>query len=242
MDGAAAADRREKARRLQSLYIRLMFCNRVLERYRSAPLSVLAEFGLPVDAQASLPNPADPDFQAEAAGRRTGVYKEIVNTFQNTLTVLERIATSGGPEVPRLSFADYLSSDYFYDPFRALPDPNGVGPGYENSSKFFLWVCDGYRVRTAAAELELRTTLYSEFALYLLGLQKQPVDAYYKRFKGAMMWPRVYGVPLPVQVVTDKQVMLTVSDPAKVAQLGQIGIVDLDTVVPVAYDAPPNIM
>ena len=242
MDGVTGADRRETARRLQSLYIRLMFCNRVLERYRSAPLSVLAEFGLPADAQRSLPDPNDANFQAEAAGRKTGVYKEIVNTFHNTLTVLERIATAGRPDMPRLSFADYLSSDYFYDPVRALPDPNGVGPGYENSSKFFLWVCDGYRVRTPAADPELRTALYSEFALYLLGLEKQPVDAYYKRFKGAVMWPRVYGVALPVQVVTDKQVMLTVSDPAKVAQLGQIGIVDLDTVVPVPYAAPPNIM
>jgi hypothetical protein len=241
MDGAGST-RRETARRMQSLYIRLMFCNRVLERYLSDPLGLLAEFGLPADAQRSLPDPNDPNFQAEAAGRKTGVYKEIVNTFQNTLTVLERIATSGAPDVPRLSFAEYLSSDYFYDPVRALPDPNGVGPGYENSSKFFLWVCDGYRIRTQAADAELRRTLYSEFALYLLALEKQPVDAYYKRFKGAVMWPRVYGVPLPVQVVTDKQVMLTVSDPAKVAQLGQIGIVDLDTVVPVAYEAPPNIM
>jgi hypothetical protein len=241
MDGAGA-NRRETARRMQSLYIRLMFCNRVLARYRSDPSGVLAEFGLPAEAQRSLPSPADPDFQAEAAGRKTGVYKEIVNTFQNTLTALERIATSGAPDVPRLSFADYLSSDYFYDPVRALPDPNGVGPGYENSSKFFLWVCDGYGIRTQAANPELRRTLYSEFALYLLALEKQPVDAYYKRFKGAVMWPRAYGVPLPMQVVTDKQVMLTVSDPAKVAQLGQIGIVDLDTVVPVAYNAPPNIM
>ena len=241
MDGAGG-NRREAARRLQSLYIRLMFCNRTLERYRSDPAGVLAARGLPAEAQNSLPDPNDADFQAEAAGRKTGVYKEIVNTFQNTLTVLERIATTGGTDVPRLSFADYLSSDHFYDPVLALPDPNGVGPGYENSSKFFLWVCEGYGVRTPAAHPELRTTLYGEFALYLLALEKQPVDAYYKRFKGAVMWPRVYGTPLPVQVVTDKQVMLTVNDAAQVAQLGRIGIIDLDTVVPVPYEAPPNIM
>ena len=235
MDGAAT----DRLERIQALFIRLLFCQRTLESFERDPDGVLIESGLAPADRALLPDPGGENFRAEARGRKEGVRREIARRFTRTEDVLTSRASD--PSLPRLDFNDFLCSDHFHDPAKSLPHPYGVGPGYESISKHFFWLREAAGLARPGADIELRTAVNSDFALYLMDQISRPCHEFYKRFTGGVYWPQIPGQPVPAHVVSDQLYFFTIDDDAKIAQLPQIGLQNLDTVAPVAWDLEPNI-
>jgi hypothetical protein len=132
------------------------------------------------------------------------------------------------------AFDDFLCSPYFFESGRALPHPTGVGPGYENISKYFFWLRDVMRLNQPQADVELRTAAYVDFAIYLLKEYQRPHIPYYDRFKGGLYWQHQVDVPLPVILITDHGKMLMIRNPETIDGLARIGLVNLDELEPPA--------
>lgn len=223
---------RNNARRLQALHIRLLFCRRTQSAWRESPETVLEEQGLPPDLKSQFADINSAQFKAESHGRRIVVERSVTNTFQKTQNHLaKRLAASGfAPGVP--TFDDFLCSDFFLDPRNGLPHASGVGPGYENISKYFFWLRDVFALGSAGTDITLRTHAYSEFAVYLVNQTARPHDPYFDRFKGGLYWPRAPGDPMPVMLLSDKHVLFTLGNAETAAKLPEIGLVNLDDVEP----------
>jgi hypothetical protein len=130
------------------------------------------------------------------------------------------------------AFDDFLCSPYFFEPGRALPHPTGVGPGYENVSKYFFWLREVMRLDRPEADAELRTAAYVDFAVYLLKEYARPHIPYYDRFKGGVHWRQRADIPSPEILVTEDGKMMSIGDAATIAGLSRIGLVDLDRLQP----------
>lgn len=226
---------------LQTLLIELMFSAPTLRAFQDDPARTLDQYGLPAEAERLLPDPHSKNFLAEARGRRVVVEREISARFERTVAFFEDRSRQPGPDTGPLAFDEFLATDYFLGTRHALPHPAGVGPGYENVSKFYFWIRDRYGLDRPGANIALRQSVYADFALYLLYLRKRPCHPYYDRFKGGACWPRVPGQPVPMMVLTDDQVLATVSNPAKAEEILRVGIVDLDKVIPEQWELEPAI-
>lgn len=226
---------------LQTLLIRLMFSATTLKSFQDDPGKVLEQCGLPAEAERLLPDPHSKNFLAEGRGRQVVVEREISARFERMVAFFSDRARQPGPDTGPLDFGEFLSTDYFLGTSHALPHPDGVGPGYENVSKFYFWIRDRYGLNRPGANVALRLSVYADFALYLLYLRKRPCHAYYDRFKGGVCWSKVPGQPVPMMLLTDDQVLATVSNPAKAEEIRRVGIVDLDTVVPEPRELEPAI-
>jgi hypothetical protein len=225
---------RSRAYKLQALYIRLLFCARLRATWRASPETVLAQAGLEPAARQWLPDIDSDRFRAEAHGRRVVVERSIGRAFTRATALPDKMAAASGWNGTVPAFDDFLCSPYFFDPGRALPHPTGVGPGYENISKYFFWLRDVMRLDQPQADTELRTAAYVDFAIYLLKENQRPHIPYYDRFKGGLYWRHRVGIPVPVVLITDRGKMLTIGDPETVCGLARIGLVDLDELEPPA--------
>lgn len=242
----AASDRAPRLSRpqleaLQTLFIRLLFSGETLKAFQDAPDGVLDRYGLPASARRLLPDPHSKNFLAESRGRRIGVVREIDARYERTAAFFKDRARQAGPGPAPLQYDEFLASDYFLDPDHALPHPYGVGPGYENVSKFFFWLRDRYGLNRPGADIGLRASVYSDFALYLVTLRMRPCHPYYDRFKGGVCWTQVAGQDVPAMLLTEDQVLVTLKDPAKAGEIRRVGIVDLDTLVPEPPEREPAI-
>ena len=236
---AAGISPLDRAERLQNLYIRLLFCEPIVVEWRRDADAVLAEFGLEPADRALLPDCDSENFISEARGRRQAVRREMGRWFGRTAGVLEQ--RESNPATPLPGIDDFLGSDHFHDPMKALPHPYGVGPGYESISKYFFWLREVHRLVEPGADIELRTAVYSDFAQYLMDQISRPCHEFYKRFTGGVYWPQIPGQAAPVHLVSDQMYFFTIQDPAKISQLSQIGLQNLDAVAPVAWELEPNI-
>ena len=236
---AGIAGIRERARRLQELHVRLLFCHRTRSDWRAAPDKVLSAFGLDHDAQALLADIEGEQFRAEAHGRRMGVQKGVERGFPKTQKYLAAQADAAKNDPP--GFEDFLGSDHFLDPSRGLPHSSGIGGGYENISKFFFWLRDAHHLARPDADMELRNTAYGEFATHLINQYNQPHVPYFDRFKGGLYWRRDPGRDLPVMLLSDKYALFTLSNRETIAQLPVIGLIDLDDLAPEPGQAPEMI-
>lgn len=242
-------ERLARLERQQALFVRLLFCGETLAAYREDADSLLARHGLEPSAKAAFPDVASPAFRAEARGRQSLVRREVEKTFPATRRLLvERAGRGAGAgaamaEAPRdpLAIERFLSSDAFYDPRAGLPHPAGVGPGYENASKYFFWFRKANRIAAPGADVELRTMFYCDIAAYLMDLMTRPVHDYFRRFTGGVYWPRSPGADLPVHVLTEKLVLVTLNDAAQARRLPGIGLQNLDTIRPGEWEIANNI-
>lgn len=226
---------------LQTLFVRLLFCQDTLSAYTADAPAVLERHGLPADTRPLLPDPASERFLAEARGRRLRVVRDVSNQFERTAAFFESLKETPQPGVPPLSFDDFLSSDYFLDPRNSLPHPHGVGPGYESTSKFFFWMREAYGTGRPNTHVPLRTALNLDFAVYLMQLRQRPCHPYYDRFKGGVCWHETPSEAAPAYLLSDQLVLAKVTSSAKVGEILRIGIVDLDTVAPEPWELEPAI-
>ena len=234
-----SAETRDRLERMQTLFIRLLFCERTLDAYRRDAAEVLAEYGLSPETARQIPDIDAPQFAAEARGRRELVRREVDRWFKRTGERLSGDAAGHGAEPHR--FEDFLSSDFFYDPRMGLPHPSGVGPGYEAVSKYFFWLRDRYGIDRPEANLDLRSAIHMDFAQYLMDIKSRPHDPYYDRFTGGVFWPERAGQANPVHLVTDELYLFIIKDPEKIRQLPVIGLRDLDGIGPGEWDDEANI-
>ncbi len=231
---ATPDDARHRLERLQTLYVRLLFCTRTLEAYRRAPAEILAEYDLPAETARQIPDVEAPQFTAEARGRRELVRREVDRWFTRT-----RERPAAATEAP--PFDEFLSSDAFYDPRAGLPHSAGVGPGYEAVSKYFFFLRDRFGLDRPAADIDLRSAVHMDFAQYLMDVTSRPHDPYYDRFTGGVYWPERPGEAIPVHLVSDRLYLFVLKDPEKIRQLAAIGLRDLDDVMPGEWEYEPNI-
>ena len=87
---------RERARRLQAVHIRLLFCNRTQKAWRESPDKVLFESGLQPDDHRLFPDIESPQFKAESHGRRIVVERSVSNTFPETQQHITRLLAQSG--------------------------------------------------------------------------------------------------------------------------------------------------
>lgn len=223
---------------LQTLFIRMLFCDRTLERLRNDPAAVAAEYGLAAEALSELPDPDSDQMKAERHGRRAFVLTELRRNFQNAWPVLEKH--------PSFRFEDFLSSDTFYDPASALPHPYGVGPGYENSSKFFFWARHALALDAArdmsGADGQLRMVLCADFAAYLTGQYQRGAPPFYDRFANGVWWRETPGRELPVFYMDVDRHLFRFTEIAQKVDMLAKGATELDTLRPEPVRSRPNIV
>lgn len=230
---AAITGMRERAGKLQALHVRLLFCCQTRTAWRADPNAVLKSFDLPEDAAPLFVDLDSDNFQTEAHGRRVGVEKNIERYLPRTQEIVKALP-DGGP-----GFDDFLCSDNFFDPTHSLPHASGVGPGYENISKYFFWLRDAYGLGQPGTGIELRNAAYSEFSAWLINEFKRPHEPYYDRFKGGLYWHHTPGEELPMMLLSDKYVLFTLKNRDTIAQLPVIGLIDLDQLTPPEHLEPP---
>ena len=113
-DKAAENVLRDRARKLQALHIRLLFCPITQENWLTESVTVLDAFGLPPEMQGHFPDITTDQFKAESHGRRTLVERSIGQTFAETQQHLK--VTKSNP-----TFDDFICSEEFFDPKSGLP-------------------------------------------------------------------------------------------------------------------------
>ena len=218
-----ALDIVSNAGRLQTLFVRLLFCDVTYERYRADRPALAHEFGIDIGALSGLPDPDALQLIAERHGRKTGVLIEVKKTFARAYALIEAL--------PEYSFADFLCSDAFFNDASGLPHPYGVGPGYENASKFFFWVRSTLRLDGSAARLNARLTLNGDFAAYLIDQNRRGAVDYYRRFANGIYWREAADNPLPIILMTAQLDVYRISDANQYPDL-QANAIDLDGVAP----------
>jgi hypothetical protein len=226
---------RDRARSLQALHIRLLFCRRTRDAWLAAPDDVLGSFGLSPADRSLLPDVAGSRFKAESHGRRIVVERAIGQCFDETQKYLAKRAAASGFSGADPTFDDFLCSDFFFNPHHGLPHSSGVGPGYENISKYFFWLRDAYQLADRSTDVRLRTQAYTEFAIYLVAQYQRPHDPYYDQFQGGLYWVETPGIAMPVILLSDKFVRFTLGNAETVAQLPGAGLLDLDQFAPPAW-------
>ncbi|MEE8445816.1 MAG: hypothetical protein V3S44_10730 [Alphaproteobacteria bacterium] len=234
LDREAEAALRARARKLQALHINLLFCRPTRQGWADDPDAVLAAFGLEPADRELIADITTEQFQAEAHGRRAVVERGIGRCFESTLARLAERAAGPG-------FDEFLCSEYFLDPRHGLPHRSGVGPGYENISKWFFWLRHTCALDRPGADIALRTDAYAEFAVWLIDEYKRPHDPFYDQFQGGLFWPRSPGEALPVMLLTEDYMQVTVTDARTADQLPEIGLIDLDTLRPPEHQPEPTL-
>lgn len=223
---------RDRARQLQALHIKLLFCHRTRTAWLAAPEDVLTAFGLRSADRSLIPDITGERFKAESHGRRVVVRRTIENSFGDTQKHLAKRAAASGFSGAEPTIDDFMCSDYFLDPHSGLPHSSGVGPGYENISKYFFWLREVYSLKKAGTDIDLRNHAYSEFAIHLITQYQRPHDPFYDQFQGGLYWVETPGIALPVILISDKFVRFTLGNADTVAQLPGAGLLDLDQLAP----------
>lgn len=223
---------RDRARNLQALHVRLLFCRHTRDAWLAGPGDVLSDFGLSAKDQHLFPDITGDRFKAESHGRRVVVERSTGNSFGETQKYLAQRSAASGFTGADPTLDDFLCSDFFLDPHRGLPHSSGVGPGYENISKYFFWLRHAHGLDRGDADIALRTHAYSEFAIYLITQYQRPHDPYYDQFQGGLYWLETPGIALPVMLLSDKFVRYTLGNADTVAQLSGAGLMDLDQLAP----------
>ncbi len=203
---------------------------------------MLTAFGLPQDAISLLADLDSDPFRTEVHGRRMGVQNAVERCFATTQKYIASLRDAPRGRPPPPGFDEFLCSDAFLEPDYGLPHSSGVGMGYENVSKYFFWLRNVARLKQPDADIELRNIAYAEFAAWLINEYHRPHEPYFDRFKGGLYWCRAPGEALPVMLLSDKHVLFTVTDPEKVRQFPQIGLIDLDDLTPPELSQAPTLI
>jgi hypothetical protein len=137
---------------------------------------------LQVTLPKNFPDPQSPGHKAEIYGRRVLICRELIQRFPKSWEKLQ--IDSSDSRVPK-AITPFFSSEYFFDPEFSLPSPEGLGPGYENVSKFFFWA---KATLFQAQYAEFNDLLNLEFALHLMAQREEAVDLFYCQFENGIFW------------------------------------------------------
>ena len=223
---------RERAARVQALYVRLLFCDETYDRYRKDPSGLAAAFDLEVSALDDLPKADALQLIAERKGRRIGALNEIQAVFGQSYGLLEKR--------PDYRIEDFLSSDAFFDAGSGLPHPYGSGPGYENASKFYFWVRETIPFGTGPEDMQTKMMLNGDFAAHLIARYADGSDAYFQRFSNGVYWRESRTSDLPVILMTPEHHVYRIGDAEEMKQALASHPFDLDSLRP--EPAPTNIL
>jgi len=222
------------AARLQNLYVRLLFCDATFERYGQDPEGLADAYGIDDDAFSALPNADAPQLLAERHGRKSGVLIEVKKVFGQSYALIEAM--------PEFTFADFLSADAFFDDASGLPHPYGVGPGYENASKFYFWARENLRLDGDPQRLQVRSMMNGDFAANLIDQHSRGAEPYYQRFSNGIYWRETRDAALPVIFMTPERHVFRVADAAQFKQVQSAGAIDLDGLTPEPPSQDANIL
>lgn len=152
---------------VQTLYIKLLYCEATNAAYRASPAAVLEECGLPPSTATMLPRVESDAHRAEMHGRKLLAARELLLEYPSLFTALVAPPGDAAAVARQPFFSRFLSSADFFDPKRRLPHAFGIGEGYENVSAFFFW---------ARTNLELgpegRQALFEDFGRWLVKTAK----------------------------------------------------------------------
>lgn len=222
----------ESIRQIQRLYVRLLFCKQYRVRYASDPDRVLQKFGLTSAYRSFMPNVSTDSFLAEVNGRRIGVAREVFDQFRRTLPLLDPHITNVTSLAVSELFSDFLSSDYFFQAENSLPHPYGIGRGYENVSKFALWIKHSRHVSSSNGDPSLRRSLYTDFGSYLVLHSRHSSEVFFSRFSSGAYWNEIHDSPASLLILTPYFRLVRVSSESATEKVVAMGIVDLDTIDP----------
>jgi hypothetical protein len=226
---------RDRARKLQALHIRLLFCPITQNNWLTESVAVLDTFGLPAEMQDRIPDITTDQFKAESNGRRIIVECSIRKAFPETQQYLD--THPGSP-----TFDDFICSENFFNPKSGLPHTSGVGQGYENDSKYFFWLKQNMQLTEPNCDIGLRDKLYTDFATWLINEYNRPHDPYFDQFEGGLYWAKKPEDDKPVILLSDEYVLYTLNDPNTVKQLSKIGLTNLDEVERPDWPDEPSLL
>lgn len=152
-----------RAARLQRLYVELLFRERLRQHWTQDQQTVLHQYRLPADAANLFPNINSKEFRNECHGRRSLIAHALHPQFSQTLMSVYGIECVRD-FVSSAMLSNFLESRHFLTAGHCLPHPHGMGKGYENASKFFLWLRDVH----FANQQRLRLPLHLDFSGHLI--------------------------------------------------------------------------
>ncbi|NOU30706.1 MAG: hypothetical protein HOO96_22630 [Polyangiaceae bacterium] len=176
---------------VQTLYIKLLYCEATNAAYRASPTAVLDDCGLPASTATMLPRVESENHRAEMHGRRLLAARELLLEYPTLFATVVGADCDAAMVARQPFFSRFLSSADFFDPKRRLPHAFGIGEGYENVSAFFFW---------ARANLEMdpqaKQALFEDFGRWLVKtakcsavpeLQRHRRGAFFFRLDGRAM-------------------------------------------------------
>lgn len=216
-------------RRVQAVHLRLLYSEDFINEYRSDADAVFRKWGLPGHWRGLLPDPASDGFLAEVHGRRVMAAEDVYASYAATLSHLGCNSVRDLYRAP--FFLTYLGSMEFFDHAHSLPDPTGVGRGYEGYSRFFFWFRRHFGI-TRTQQLAVRDELYLDFAAEVDSRKRGALDPYWDRFQHGMFWSQVPGAMSPCRGLSPRREVITRSTSYARRELMACGYVDLDEVEP----------
>ena len=225
---------RERAARIQALYVRLLFCDKTYDRYRTDRPGLAAAFDLDERALDDLPKAGTGQLIAERKGRRIGALNEIQAVFAQAYGLLEKRSD--------YQVEEFLCSDAFFDPGSGLPHPYGSGPGYENASKFYFWVRETLSFGTGPKDMQIRMMLNGDFAAHLIARYADGSDTYFQRFSNGIYWRESVAGDLPFIFMTPERHVYRIGDSEKAKQALSSRPYDLDSLRPEPAPTAENLL
>jgi len=153
---------------VQELYVRLLFSDSCREAWIENPVTVLLKYGIPQRIFQFFPDVNSVSFLVERHGRRVLIAREIMARFPRTLNLLFGRQVTADHFALSDVFKKFIESENFLTPVHSLPHAYGIGRGYESVSKFFLWMRRLDSLDFECPRLEMRKSLYIDFAVHLV--------------------------------------------------------------------------
>lgn len=120
-------------------------------------------------------------------------------------------------------FCEFLASDYFLNPKYALPSPECLGHGYENYTKFFVWMLLSSKDKFGQAVLD---SLSMDIAFFLVGQANHATNNYYQKFKKGVYWV----VSNYVYFINAEYQLYQIDNMSFIEIFNRSGVFDLETI------------
>ena len=159
----------QSVKKLQELSIRIFFDTNLQKMLVKNPEQILEAYEISKQNMKFLPNPLCKKFIAESSGRRSLIAREINKRFSGFFKLILGRQMSNVNDVAQTQiFNEFISSDFFFTNAKSFPHYTGVGKGYENSSKFFLFCVNLYNAKESSHNKTLHLLeLYTGIAAHL---------------------------------------------------------------------------
>lgn len=141
----------------------------------------LKSLGVPRIFSSMLVNTDSARFIAESYGRRFYVAKEIYTRFKRSLKFLIHKELEVSEFLTHSIFVSFLKSEYFFSSNYCFPHPDAIGKGYENVSKFFLWIINSLPPSTV--NYKILDSLFLDIAIFLVAQSRTATEPFYLKFQ-----------------------------------------------------------